>query len=459
MTALVLVVDDLEPNVKLLQTKLEAEYYDVITASNGFEAITQATEHKPDIILLDVMMPEMDGFEACKRLKEDPETSHIPVIMVTALNEPSDRVQGLESGADDFLTKPINDVALFARLKSLVRLKIMIDELRLRDQTGMAMGVPDQASAAIDESMKEARVLVIDDDVVQGKQMVERLGAHHRAELLEDVEDALNIGANGSYSLIIVSTQMFDVDGLRLCSQFRSQEATRHVPLLIMVEEDDQRSLVKGLELGVNDYIITPVDFNELIARARTQIRRKFYQDALKSNYRKSISMAITDNLTGLYNRHYLDTHLDNLVSQARETGKPLGLVMMDMDHFKSVNDTYGHAVGDEVLVELAKRIVSVTRGSDLVARVGGEEFVVVMPETEIDHAVEVGDRIRKAVESLPFKISHEQGYLDKTISLGMAFLKPDNSDTVDELMKRADDMLYKAKNSGRNRLEVQYNS
>jgi two-component system, cell cycle response regulator len=130
MSARVLVVDDLLPNVKLLEAKLNSEYYDVLTARSGIEALEVVKNNPPDIILLDVMMPEMDGFETCRRLKADPTVSHIPVVMVTALSEVEDRVQGLKAGADDFLTKPINDLALFARIRSLVRLKIMTDELR-----------------------------------------------------------------------------------------------------------------------------------------------------------------------------------------------------------------------------------------------------------------------------------------------------------------------------------------
>src|SRR3984885_3684244 len=141
MTAQILVVDDVPANIKLLEAKLASEYYDVIAAKDGFEAIAKTKENKPDLILLDVMMPGMDGFETCRKLKEDAEISHIPVVMVTALSEKSDRVKGLEAGADDFLTKPINDIALLSRVKSLVRIKVLLDELRLRDQTGMQMGV------------------------------------------------------------------------------------------------------------------------------------------------------------------------------------------------------------------------------------------------------------------------------------------------------------------------------
>ena len=148
MTAQILVVDDVPANVKLLEAKLASEYYDVISAKDGFEAIEKTKEHKPDLVLLDVMMPGMDGFEVCKKLKEDIEVSHIPIVMVTALSEKSDRLKGLDAGADDFITKPINDVALFARVKSLVRIKMLLDEVRLRDKTSIEMGIQPEVNNA-----------------------------------------------------------------------------------------------------------------------------------------------------------------------------------------------------------------------------------------------------------------------------------------------------------------------
>src|SRR6202012_5947144 len=145
MTARVLVVDDILSNVKLLEAKLSAEYFEVLTAFNGEQALARVAAELPDIVLLDVMMPGMDGFEVCRRIKADPRSAHIPVVMVTALDQPSDRVAGLEAGADDFLTKPVDDAALFARVRSLVRLKMMTDELRMRESTGQGMGLIDPA--------------------------------------------------------------------------------------------------------------------------------------------------------------------------------------------------------------------------------------------------------------------------------------------------------------------------
>jgi len=454
MTAQILVVDDVPANVKLLEAKLKNEYYDVISALDGFQAIKAAKENKPDLILLDVMMPGMDGFECCRRIKADPEIAHIPIVMVTALSEKADRVRGLEAGADDFLTKPVNDTALFARVKSLIRIKMLTDELRLRDQTGMQMGMMHDNASTINASIAGARIFLIDDDAIQLKRIAEFMSEDYDIETTTDPQNCMNFALNGAFDLFVISTTMLDVDGLRLASQLKSQEVLRNVPIIILVDEDDERVILKGLEMGINDYVVVPVDPNEMKARVRSQIRRKRYQDALKSNYQQSISMAITDNLTGLYNRHYLSQHLENMVREALSHNKPLSLLMMDMDHFKQVNDNYGHDVGDQVLKQLAQIISGSIRSSDLAARFGGEEFVILMPGTPMLAAAEVADRIRRQVESYRFAVTHEVGHLQKTISIGLSSLNP-MGDSGETLLKRADEALYACKNAGRNCVKV----
>ena len=454
MTAQILVVDDVQANIKLLEAKLASEYYDVITAKDGFEALSEAKKHKPDLILLDIMMPGMDGFEACTKLKEDPDLSHIPVVMVTALSDKSDRLKGLESGADDFLTKPINDMALFARVKSLIRIKLLFDELRLRDKTTLQMGIQPTAANTFISDVSGSSVMLVDDDDVQGRQIMAKLGETYKMEWITKPDEAVAKAAAGNYDAIVISTLLTDADGLRLASQIKSHEETRNLPLLVLVDEDDQKTMLKALEMGINDYLTVPVDKNEMTVRLRTQIRRKKYQEALKSQYQKSISMALTDGLTGLYNRHYLNTHLDNMVQQALKNGKNLALMIMDMDLFKEVNDTYGHDVGDMVLKRLAEIIIHTSRSTDLAARFGGEEFVILMPETDPQAALGAANRVREVIEAAIFKTKTEGLELKKTVSVGVASLHTEG-DSAEGLLKRADEALYSAKHSGRNTVKV----
>ncbi|MCH2548054.1 MAG: PleD family two-component system response regulator [Alphaproteobacteria bacterium] len=453
MTALILVVDDRPTNVLLLETKLSNEYYDVVTARDGFEAIQKTKERNPDLILLDVMMPGIDGFEVCRRLKSDPEVAHIPVVMVTALSSKSDRLRGLEVGADDFLTKPFNDIVFFARTKSLIRIKMMLDELRLRDQTAAQIGGANLTQNMFTANVSGSRILVVDDNQAQSQMVVDKLSELYHVDLALDADFAQERVKSEEYDVIMISTEMSSSEGLRLASLLKSREETRNIPLIIMVNESRTQTMLKALELGINDYLLLPVDTNEMMARVKTQIRRKKYQDALRSSYEKTVSRSVTDALTNLYNRHFMDTHLDNLVHQANKHGRPLSIMLVDVDHFKPINDSYGHDVGDEVLQSLSKVVVKSIRTADMAARFGGEEFVVLLPETDLLSATVVTDRIRQMVEVTPFRVSHSIGSLNMTVSIGAAQLR--KGETSAQLLKRADEALYKAKTNGRNQVQL----
>jgi two-component system, cell cycle response regulator len=451
MTARVLVVDDVPANVKLLEARLSAEYFDVITATGGEEALAICERAECDLVLLDALMPDMDGFEVCHRLKTNQQTHHIPVVMVTALDQPSDRVRGLEVGADDFLTKPMSDVALIARVRSLARLKLMTDELRMRAVTSRDIGLENPERDAIAEAGRNGSILIIDDQLHSAERLARILGSEHRVDVETDPNDALFRVAEGDYDLLIVSLSLANFDGLRLCSQVRSLERTRNVAILAVADADSNARLVRGLEIGVNDYLTRPIDKNELLARVRTQVRKKRYTERLRDNVQMSIEMAITDALTGLYNRRYMESHVGTLVEQAIARSKPLTVLILDIDYFKAVNDGWGHDAGDDVLREFALRIRKSIRGIDLACRYGGEEFVVVMPETDMAVATVVAERLRRRIATEPFPIQQGQRKLDVTISIGLAALR--SEDNAAAVIKRADQALYRAKRDGRNRV------
>lgn len=451
MTGRVLVVDDIPANVKLLEARLGAEYFDVVTALSGAEALAACVASPPDIVLLDVMMPGMDGFEVCRRLKADPRTVHVPVVMVTALDQISDRVKGLEAGADDFLTKPVNDTALVTRVKSLVRLKSLTDELRMRSQTNRDMGLDDGFDPQMFADVPKGNVLIVDDRRSSFERLVGGLEKHHKVTVETDPHQALFRITEGSFDLVVVSLGLVNFDGLRLVSQLRSLERTRMLPILLLVEQDDKTRLLRGLDMGVNDYLVRPIDRQELLARVATQIRRKHYNDRLRDTVQQTMEMAVTDGLTGLHNRRFMTMHLEQSLEQAIRHGRNLAILIADMDHFKAVNDTYGHDAGDAVLRQLADRIRSAVRGADIPCRYGGEEFVIIMPDTDLDSAGIVAERIRKRVEGEPFNLPDGQ-MLPRTISVGLGALQG-TTDTCDALLKRADAGLYEAKSSGRNRV------
>jgi two-component system cell cycle response regulator len=450
MSGRVLVVDDVAANVKLLEAKLSSEYFDVLTAYNGPNALEIAETELPDVILLDVMMPRMDGFEVCRQLKANRRTVDVPVVMVTALSDTANRLRGLEAGADDFLTKPVNDVALFARVRSLVRLKRMMEELRVREGICSKFGGGD---TPVSEDTGPARIMIVDDDEFAVARMTETLLpiANSVARASTCTEAWMLLAPD--IELIIASLSTPGGDALRLVTQCRANETSRQLPILLIADDTDLPRLAKGLDLGANDYLVRPVDRNELLARTATQVRRKRLQNRLDENYRNSLELALTDELTGLYHRRYLFVHLDELIQRVNQDGINAAVLLFDIDNFKQVNDTYGHAAGDDVLRELAARTTHCVRSVDLVARRGdgaGDEFVVVMPEIDITIAAGVAERLRAEVAREPFTIKSDGRKLSVTISIGVAAAAT-GSDDRDRLLSRADDALYAAKTRGRN--------
>ena len=453
MTARVLVVDDVEANVKLLEARLTADYFEVRTARSGPEALAICARERADVVLLDVMMPGMDGFEVCRRLKSEPRTQHIPVIMITALDQPSDRVRGLEAGADDFLTKPVDDLALITRVKNLARLKTLTDEMLMRASTEEQMGfAAGTAGVAVDQLGRDGQILLVEDRDRSAERILDTLKPDQRVEWEKDAGQALLRLPDGGFDLMIVSLNLDGADGLRLCSQVRSLDRTRRLPIMVIVEPGEDARLLRALDMGVNDYIVRPVDSNELQARVRTQIKRKRYTDQLRTQLEETVEMAVLDPLTSLHNRRYMTSHLRTLFEESAQRGKPLSLLLLDIDYFKAVNDSHGHDAGDSVLREFASRVRRNIRGIDLACRLGGEEFVVVMPDTDLVKASLVGERLRQCIAAAPFYAGERIGTLQVTASVGVASLEfPD--DTPELILKRADQALYCAKRDGRNRV------
>ncbi len=461
MSARILVVDDVPSNVKLLEARLAAEYYEVRTAQSGPAALDLAPVWAPDLILLDVMMPGMDGFEVCARLKADRATEHIPIVMVTALGESCERVRGLEAGADDFLTKPVDDETLFARVRSLVRLKRLLDEWRLRAETTSQLGVNlSQEEAA--PSVRGTRAVGLVVDTLEWQRVAAALAAEGiAADRVANGVEAMALLATLRCDLVLLDLRLASEDPLRLASRLRTEEATRDTPVLLLAEPNHRQLLFRGFDLGANDYILRPLDANELRVRARNQIRRKLYQDRLRADLAYSISLAVTDPLTGLHNQRYLRGHLKSLLSSLQTGGGVLAAMMLDLDHFKSINDRYGHAAGDAALQAVASAIRKQVRLVDTVARYGGEEFAVVMPGATAADAAVAAERLRREIAGLRFQ-PHPGVIHPLTISIGVAAIGADAAQdgeaAAEALLRRADEALYQAKRQGRNQVVVAQN-
>lgn len=452
MSARVLVVDDSAGSMALLQAQLASEYLEVIPATDGAEALRKVVECQPDLVLVDAIMPGLSGFDVCRRLRADPATTHLPVVMVTTLDQPEDRMAALQAGADDFMTKPIHLLTLMARVRRLTQSKMVIDELRIRRRSNrdLSLGSGDEIRFP-DVDVTGGQVLLISEDRERLNEIRHALSSTHQVHIDRDAEDALLVAQRAELDLIIIDLSRAGTDGLRVCSRLRSMDATRETPVIAILESHQVVARVRTLEIGVDGVITLPIHAGELLACVASRLRRKRYSDHLRSNLRRSLERAVKDPLTSMHNRRHLEQHLGPLVAQNSERGRPVSLLILDVDHFKAVNDTYGHDVGDEVLREVARRITSSLRGIDLSCRFGGEEFVAAFSGTDAATALQIGERLRRKIADEPFPIATPSGPLAVTISIGVATSVP--GDTAQTLLKRADLALYRAKKEGRNRV------
>lgn len=452
MSARVLVVDDIEANRRLMKAKLEARYHTVSLASNGLEALEVAKRDVPQIILLDVMMPGMDGYETCRRLKAATETQHVPVAMLTALTDSDDRVKGMEAGADDFLSKPIDDGALFARIEALGRYSAVASQLREQNARTATTGL-----LTADEQARlqaPARIMVLDANLDQARHMAGKLnGLGHEIVLWQEAEGQTSL-ASGHLDLIVMALSKQPHDPLRLCANFKAMGLTERLSILVTYNQADHHRATTAMGLGASDMIRAPVDEQELMARIRTQLRRQRYVDILRQRIDRGLELSIIDQLTGLYNRRYMLNQLGQWRKRAASGGQALSIVSLDIDHFKSVNDRYGHQAGDIVLETFAHRLSQHIRPKDIACRPGGEEFLVIMPETDQHQAQTGAERIRKAIANEPFSIDQGRQQLSVTVSAGVATYAGD-LESMSEFMHRADLALYEAKQAGRNQVRT----
>jgi len=444
VSARILVVDDLAPNLHLLEVKLQAEYYDVVTARSGYEALEIAGKEKLDLILMDAMMPGMNGFEACEKLKQNPKTWHIPVIMVTALEETKDRIAGLEAGADDFITKPIDDFNLMARVKSLLRLKMVTDQLL--SHTGHTKGNSRPLLEKIHD--RSGKILLVEDHDFRAEKISKPLLKKHRVVVEKDPTKALKLASSGM-DLIIVSLVSENFDGLRVCASLRFKEDSRDIPILIVGDPEDEARLIRAYDIGINDTLMRPIEKQEMHARVNTLLRRKFYADSLRENFNENLEMVVSDPLTGLGNRRYFDRTIEPFFEALEDKDEAFSIMVFDIDHFKRVNDILGHDMGDQILKEVATRLVTNMRAVDVVSRYGGEEFMIAMPKTEEDDALIAADRIRALIAGTPIYVDGQA--LRITTSAGVAQVQ--KGEQLRDVFKRADDALYKAKQAGRNKV------
>lgn len=447
MSGRVLVVDDLAVNRRLMDAMLQRDYYDVSFAESGEMAMEMALRDVPELVLLDVQMPRMNGFEVCRELKANASTCHVPIILVTAHGDRQARLDGLQAGADDFLTRPVDSLQLSARARSLIRLKRSADELRRRVADGQRLGLATDSQKMI---YGQPSVAVLNDPPESARVLGRSLEAGYRVSYVDMGE--LAAGGADLVDLMLVPLAAAQCDPLAAVAKMQARDASRDVQILCVGGASEAHLASRALDLGAHDILSLPMDREELLARTSTLLRRKRQVESLRMQVEESFEQAVTDPLTGLYNRRYLMSQLQPLLKRAELGGPALAVLVFDLDHFKRVNDRFGHDVGDDVLREFAARIASNVRPTDFVCRLGGEEFVVVMPATTADYAVLAAERLRMVISGEDFGVRRGGIWLRVTVSVGLA-CSENAAFAPDQLLKHADQALYRAKQEGRDRV------
>ena len=451
----ILIVDDDPKNVKLLSAYLHDEPYDILTAYSGEEALDLTRSEKPDLILLDIMMPGKDGFTVAKELKAERDTASIPIIMVTALSSTKDKIRGLEAGAEEFLSKPVNREEIRTRVASVLKLKQYRSQLNIRKQTESSLRIEKVQGQKKLAQKGQSKVLIVDDDPNEQKMLLNYLkNEDFNVFTATNGEDALKTAMREEVDLIILDVLLPKMDGFMVCRRIKQSKETKNIQVVLITCLDDMDSRIKGIEIGADDFLVKPLESRELLARSRILIQKKNYIDQLHEHCEIAISSAILDGLTGLYNNSYLKQFLKLEIKRCARENHPLSLLMMDIDGFKTINDTFGHYKGDEVLRRVGKIIKSSIREIDLPARYGGDEFAIAFPYTHSEGAAHAAKRIQEKLIANMIHVEGEEMALSIDTSIGIASY-PGSAESIAELINIADAMLYRARKNGKNRIEV----
>ena len=422
------------------------------------EAIKVIAKDRPYLILLNLSDAARDLHSLCRALRRAPATATIAIIAVGVADTSRARLAALDAGADDVLPHPVNDALLLARIRSLLRVRSTSQELLLRESTSRALGF-EEGKSGFDGAARTAILSTSDTDIALFKAGLST-GLCHNVQTLHPNDALLGGDSGATHDLFVINATMVNAQGgglFGIASDLRARSQTRQTMQLVVVPPDAPDVAAMFLDLGADDVVPVTSDADEIGLRAKRLIARKRQHDKLRDTVRNGLNAAVTDPLTGLFNRRYVEPHLARLAEQSRNSGRELAVMMIDIDHFKSVNDTHGHAAGDQVLIELANRLRKNLRAVDLVARMGGEEFLVAMPGTSIHHARLAADRLCELVHTKPFKLGKGLPLLKVTVSVGVAVsgqLTAGKS-TISKICDRADKALYVAKSAGRDQVSV----
>ncbi len=458
MVGKILIVDDVATNRIVMKVKLQAAGYVPVLAATGAACLDIAARDAPDLIMLDLLLPDMSGLDVLTRLRADPVTRTVPVVMFAANPDAAVRAQAFRAGADEFLTKPIDDQTLLARIRSFMRARDLVEGFGAQDGGIAVLGLAEAAATYHPPGL----VAVVTARADTALRLRRDMAAHIPDRVVTmTADEALSEGlksAAGPDVFLIESDLGNAANGLRLMSELRSRTNTRNAAFCLLVPVGSVIGAAVAFDLGAHDVVGASVQGEEVALRLQRLLTRKREADHMRASVQDGLRLAVIDPLTGLHNRRYGVAQLAAIAERAAKSGTAFAVMVVDLDRFKSVNDRWGHAAGDAVLIEVAGRLAHNLRSGDLLARIGGEEFLIALPDTTLAEARGVAERLCQAVEEAPVRLGGGAG-LRVTVSIGLAIstaaLRPDCIDAVSDIVDRADRAMLVSKSGGRNQVTI----
>ena len=455
MPGRILIADSVATSRITMKVRMSAATYNVFLAETGQQVLDLAALDPPDLFILDIDLPDIGGINLCQRLRAQPALRAVPILLISAHSDTATRLRGLAAGADEFLTKPTDETTLLARVRNLLRARVVAEELKLRQGTALELGfseapTPFQTASRITLVASSPKVAVGWRSSLRGR-LKDSIEVLPKDQVLAAIREA-----KSGPDVIVISSDMGQPgNGLTLLAELRSRSKTRHSAVIVVHPEADQAVAVSALDMGANDLLTVGCDPQEMALRIQNQMVRKRQADRLRNTVEDSLKLALIDPLTGLFNRRYALPHLSRIAASAATSGHPFAVMVLDLDHFKRINDRYGHSAGDAVLREVSQRVKNNLRSVDLVARIGGEEFLVVMPDTDLTQARAAAERLREVTADHPVRLADDQGEIPVTISIGFSIggMTGDPASPVQKLVDLADHALMDAKSEGRNQV------
>ena len=445
----ILIVDDEPLNVKLLAAMIPPHEYETVRAYSGEQALKIVTDRPPDLILLDIMMPGLNGYELTRMLKSDPERRDIPIVLVTAFSGTENDIKGLEAGADEILNKSVKETELLAKVKSLLHLKQYKEQITTRTCSINSFTAPQKGEQLARDEAHLPSILIVEDNELDAKIIQKFLeGEPYQIKLAKNGEEAISRAQHERIDVILLDLLLPLKNGFEVGKALKEMESTQNIQIIATSGLRDLDSRLKVIDLGIDDYLVKPVNMHVLKSRVNSLVKKKVYLDNLCDRYEMAVNSAITDRLTGLYSRGYFDHFLDLEIKRSLRQKTSLALLMIDIDDFKQINDTHGHLTGDRILRQFGELLKIKIREIDMAARYGGEEFAVVMSNTDLSEAAQVAERLRISIQAHSF----DSITSSVTASIGVA-LHPLDANSLDELISNSDRSLYKAKRDGKNRV------